>query len=120
MQALDYDNDWTISCMQVSFKKKESEKATAARKSTYAYKKSVEDAEPWLPLEIYGQNDQPSLDEFARMFFRQEGQVGHASKQGGRATAKEFPAAERYLRGLDYIEEYDENGESHSVNVRGR
>lgn len=39
---------------QVSFKKKESERATAARKSTYAYKKSIEDAEPWVPLEVCG------------------------------------------------------------------
>ena len=37
---------------QVSFKKKESERATAARKSTYAYKKSIEDAEPWVALEV--------------------------------------------------------------------
>ena len=37
---------------QVSFKKKETERATAARKSTYAYKKSIEDAEPWVPLEV--------------------------------------------------------------------
>lgn len=50
------------------------------------------------------------------MFFQPEGQ---ASKQK-QATAKEFPAVERYLRGLDYIEEYDENGESFSVDGRGR
>lgn len=37
---------------QVSFKKKESERATAARKSSYAYKKSIEDAEPWVALEV--------------------------------------------------------------------
>lgn len=50
------------------------------------------------------------------MFFQPEMQ---ASKQK-QATAKEFPAAERYLRGLDYIEEYDENGESYSMDGRGR
>ena len=94
---------------QVSFKKKESERATAARKSTYAYKKSIEDAEPWVALEVHGQNDQRSLDEFARMF------SDHDNSSGGASTAKHFPPPERYLKGLDYMEEYDENGESFSV-----
>lgn len=99
---------------QVSFKKKESERATAARKSSYAYKKSIEDAEPWVALKVHGQNDEPSLDEFARMFVDHE----DFSKQG--TKAKEFPAPERYLQGLDYMEEYDENGESFSAGSRGR
>lgn len=99
---------------QVSFKKKESERATAARKSSYAYKKSIEDAEPWVTLQVHGQNDQPSLDEFSRMFVEHD----DASRQG--TTAKEFPAPERYLQGLDYMEEYDENGESFSATSRGR
>eukprot|EP00752_Nemacystus_decipiens_P016290 g14568.t1 len=99
---------------QVSFKKKESERATAARKSTYAYKKSIEDAEPWVPLEVHGQNDERSLDEFARMF------VDHDDGARRGTTAKEFPPCERYLQGLDYMEEYDENGESFSAGGRGR
>eukprot|EP00903_Cladosiphon_okamuranus_P021669 g19922.t1 len=100
---------------QVSFKKKESERATAARKSTYAYKKSIEDAEPWVPLEVHGQNDERSLDEFSRMFVEHEDGV---ARRG--TTAKEFPPCERYLQGLDYMEEYDENGESFSAGGRGR
>lgn len=99
---------------QVSFKKKESERATAARKSTYAYKKSIEDSEPWVALQVHGQNDQTSLDEFARMFVEDE----DARERG--TTAKEFPAPERYLQGLDYMEEYDENGESFSAGTGGR
>lgn len=180
---------------QVSFKKKESERATAARKSTYAYKKSIEDAEPWVPLEVstvpiglcpvgyrvptspppaiplgitnicapgmvhgvshgvsgldclagclasirltsflhdicsytrtrthaqvYGQNDDRSLDEFSRMFVEHEdGGAGGGTRRG--TTTKEFPPCERYLQGLDYMEEYDENGESFSAGGRGR
>ncbi|CAM9968614.1 unnamed protein product [Scytosiphon promiscuus] len=105
---------------QVSFKKKESERATAARKSTYAYKKSIEDAEPWVALEVHGQNDQRSLDEFSRMFVDNDDDDdrGAAAKRG--TTSKEFPPCERYLQGLDYMEEYDENGESFSAGGRGR
>ncbi|CAB1119964.1 unnamed protein product [Ectocarpus sp. CCAP 1310/34] len=99
---------------QVSFKKKESERATAARKSSYAYKKSIEDAEPWVALEVHGQNDDRSLDEFSRMFVDDD-----ASANRGTIT-KEFPPCERYLQGLDYMEEYDENGESFSAGGRGR
>lgn len=62
-----------------------------------------------MPLEVHGQNDQRSLDEFARMFFDHDGPSDRGS------TAKDFPAPERYLKGLDYMEEYDENGESFSV-----
>lgn len=101
--------------VQVSYKKKESERATAARKSTYAYKKSIEDAEPWVALEVHGQNDQPSLDEFSRMFVEHE---ENGSVQG--TLSKEFPTSGRYLQGLDYMEEYDENGESFSMGTRGR
>lgn len=101
---------------QVSFKKKESERATAARKSTYAYKKSVEDAEPWVSLNVHGQNDQPSLDEFSKMFFDKENH-GTEESEGGDMV---FPAPGRYLQGLDYMEEYDENGESFSAGSRGR
>ncbi|CAN0030398.1 unnamed protein product, partial [Discosporangium mesarthrocarpum] len=37
---------------QVSYKKKETDKASAARKTTFAYKKAQEEAEPWVPLEV--------------------------------------------------------------------
>lgn len=67
---------------------------------------------------MYGQNDDRSLDEFARMF------VDTVDDDGGRAkrstSGKEFPPCERYLLGLDYMEEYDENGESFSAGGRGR
>ncbi|CAN0399070.1 unnamed protein product, partial [Ectocarpus sp. 12 AP-2014] len=99
---------------QVSFKKKESERATAARKSSYAYKKSIEDAEPWVALEVHGQNDDRSLDEFSRMFVDDDASANRGT------TTKEFPPCERYLQGLDYMEEYDENGESFSAGGRGR
>lgn len=99
----------------MSFKKKESERATAARKSTYAYKKSIEDKEQWVQLEVHGQNDNQSLTEFSKMF------VDHDADDALKGTkAKEFPPPERYLQGLDYMEEYDENGESFSAGSRGR
>lgn len=68
---------------------------------------------------MHGQNDQPSLDEFSRMFFHNQDDDANAASQGG-AGAKAFPAPERYLQGLDYMEEYDENGESFSAGSRGR
>lgn len=64
-----------------------------------------------MQLQVHGQNDQPSLDEFGRMFFddggEEEGDI-------------EFPNSECYLQGLDYIEEYGENGESISAGSKGR
>lgn len=100
---------------QVSFKKKETERATAARKSTYAYKKSIEDKEPWVQLEVHGQNDDQSLSEFSKMFVDDDADDPFTGTKG-----KEFPPPERYLQGLDYMEEYDENGESFSAGSRGR
>ncbi|CAM9187559.1 unnamed protein product [Ectocarpus sp. 6 AP-2014] len=117
MDLDDPDNSGTKEAekpQQVSFKKKESERATAARKSSYAYKKSIEDAEPWVALEVHGQNDDRSLDEFSRMFVDDDASANRGT------TTKEFPPCERYLQGLDYMEEYDENGESFSAGGRGR
>jgi len=72
---------------------------------------------------VHGQNDERSLDEFSRMFVDTEGgdaaaAAAAAARRG--TTTKEFPPCDRYLQGLDYMEEYDENGESFSAGARGR
>ena len=46
------------------FKRKESERATHARKSSYAYKKASEDAEEWQPLNIF---DEDSMEHHGAM-----------------------------------------------------
>lgn len=66
--------------------------------------------------QVHGQNDDRSLDEFSRMFVDNDDDA--STKRG--TTTKEFPPCERYLQGLDYMEEYDENGESFSAGGRGR
>lgn len=69
--------------------------------------------------QVHGQNDERSLDEFSRMFVDDDGDDGDGARRRG-TTTKEFPPCERYLQGLDYMEEYDENGESFSAGGRGR
>ncbi|CAM9407731.1 unnamed protein product, partial [Ectocarpus sp. 8 AP-2014] len=64
--------------------------------------------------QVHGQNDDRSLDEFSRMFVDDDASANRGT------TTKEFPPCERYLQGLDYMEEYDENGESFSAGGRGR
>ena len=47
------DNDQAVDKKPLMFKRKESERATLARKSSYAYKKASEDSEEWQTLEIH-------------------------------------------------------------------
>lgn len=72
----------------------------------------------YLIKQVHGQNDDRSLDEFARMFVDTDDDAGGGAIRS--TSAKEFPPCERYLQGLDYMEEYDENGESFSAGGRGR
>jgi len=46
----------------IMFQKKESERAALARQNSYAYKKSLEDAEEWLPLTVHD-SDTPKAQE---------------------------------------------------------
>jgi RPC5 protein len=54
MDQLDADGDegMTLEKKPVLFQRKESERATMARKSSYAYQKASEDSESWIPLDV--------------------------------------------------------------------
>ncbi|KAL7579410.1 hypothetical protein ACA910_014078 [Epithemia clementina (nom. ined.)] len=78
------------------FKRKESERATNARKSSFAYKKSSEDAEEWQPLEIC---DEESIEHHGAMDL-----VACPSRhQHVLATPDPSKTRPRYIESLNYM-----------------
>ena len=55
---LDKREKQTMEAKPLMFKKKESEKAIAARKNSYAYKREREESEEWIELDVKGTSDE--------------------------------------------------------------
>lgn len=77
----------------IGFRKKESERATQARKNSYAYKHAIEEAESWIDLAVHSQDSLVANVAFESM----------SSKGSDRKIKfQEGPAA--YLHGLNYLQ----------------
>lgn len=73
-----------IKLRHIEYKKRESEKAAAARRTSYAFKKQQEEGEPWRELLVHPLSSQTGQTDLERMFCTREEDMGRKIKfQGG-------------------------------------
>jgi DNA-directed RNA polymerase-3 subunit RPC5 len=77
------------------FQKKESERATIARQSSYAYKIACEESEEWQVLEVYGRDSAEYQQAYE--------QVLQGRKDGSRVPSLSSGEAESYIESLNYL-----------------
>jgi hypothetical protein len=82
-----------IKKVELEYKKKESVKSIESRKRSYAHKKRVEEAEDWIDLEVHGQDEEESKEQYDRLIYT------------GDAKASFDMEAADYVSSLHYCEQ---------------
>ena len=96
----------------VSITKKESERAVLARRSSYAFRKSSIESEPWQNLEVHGAQSDQAIDTIERQIACPQNQQMASLSSSSAATLAPMNnmnntgavnSASRYVRSLNYM-----------------